>query len=198
MEGDTPVHYLNVAYFFRLIYEAVTGFGGTPSGGFAALIALMGQVWIMVTVLAYLISFGALIALVYFTTRANQVKHHEEHRLASTLAPAEAEKERDHSRWDHVMELIESMHENDWRQAIIEADIMLFDLLEQLGYQGDSVAERLKQAKPDRFQTLQNAWEAHKIRNEIAHQGSAYKLDDNLAYRTIGKYESVMREFGEI
>jgi hypothetical protein len=96
------------------------------------------------------------------------------------------------------MQLVETGHESDWRQAIIEADIMLDEVLTRQGYEGTTIGDKLKQANPNRFHTLNNAWEAHKVRNDIAHSGSAYQLSDQIAYRTIKHYEAVFREFGEI
>src|SRR5690606_17681309 len=122
----------------------------------------------------------------------------EEDERYGTIHPEVAEVSRDHSRWAHVRELIERPHESDWRQAIIEADIMLDDLLSQLGYMGQSVGEKLKAVDPSRFRSLEYAWEAHKVRNRIAHDGAAFKLTEQLAHRTIAQYEVVMREHGEI
>ena len=94
--------------------------------------------------------------------------------------------------------MIESGHEIDWSQAIIEADIMLDEILDEQGYVGESVGDKLKQATPARFHTIQDAWDAHLVRNEIAHKGSAFQLTEHVAYRTISHYENVFREFGEI
>jgi len=96
------------------------------------------------------------------------------------------------------MQLIESGQESDWRNAIIEADIMLEEVLTQLGYQGESLGEKLRAVNQNHFQTLNQAWEAHRVRNEIAHQGSSYHLSEHLAHRTIANYEAVFREHGEI
>lgn len=198
MEGDSSIHFLNLSYFFRLIYDLVTGGGRFSTGDTVTdLLALAASLWVVVTILAFLVSFAALAVLIHSTIRMLEAKR-EEAPLYATQHPAIAETRRDHNRWGHVMTLIESPQENDWRQAIIEADIMLDDLLSQLGYHGISVGEKLRVVDPARFRTLQNAWEAHKIRNEIAHQGSAFPLTDHVAYRTIHNYEAVMREHGEI
>lgn len=198
MEGDSSIHFLNVSYFFRLIYEFLTQGGTVTTGGaWEGLVALLVSFWVLITVVGFLVSFAALAVLIHGTIRMLETKAAEAPRYA-TQHPAVAETKRDHSRWRHVMELIESPHESDWRQAIIEADIMLDDLLSQLGYHGISVGEKLRAVDPARFRTLENAWEAHKIRNEIAHQGSAFPLTDHLAYRTVHNYEAVMREHGEI
>jgi hypothetical protein len=42
-------------------------------------------------------------------------------------------------KWEKIIAHSESQNENDWRQAIIEADIMLEDLLVKLGYQGEGI-----------------------------------------------------------
>ncbi|MEK7079749.1 MAG: hypothetical protein AAB901_00475 [Patescibacteria group bacterium] len=199
MPSDSGPHYLNVSYFFRLIYDLFNGTHTASGTGSAWLdtVAFLSGVWVMITILSFLISFAALAVLVHSTIRMMETKRQDAKRYATVGAHA-AEERRDHNRWNHVVTLIESPSESDWRQAIIEADIMLDDLLTQLGYSGAGVGEKLKAVDPSRFRTLDDAWEAHKVRNEIAHQGSQYQLSDQLAYRTIHKYENVMREHGEI
>ena len=136
--------------------------------------------------------------LIYSTLRYRQIVALDEARYATIHDAHHAEEETEHNRWKHVLTLIESAHESDWRQAIIEADIILYDALEHDGYIGSSVGDKLKSADPRRFASLQEAWDAHKVRNDIAHQGSAFQLTDHIAYRTIQKYETVLRELGEI
>jgi hypothetical protein len=72
---------------------------------------------------------------------------------------------------------------------------MLDDMLTKHGYTGDGVGEKLKSADRINFSTLEDAWEAHKVRNQIAHEGYAFNLSESLARRTIAHYESVFREF---
>lgn len=193
---DPPVHFINVEYFFRLIYETVfRAHGGSLVLDLASLAA---RVWIAVSVIAFILSAGAIFLLVHSTLRLYKTLAEDEKNYATFGDAHAAEVVRDHSRWAHVMNLIESGQESDWRQAIIEADIMLDDLLTQLGYAGASVGEKLRAIDPKHFATLNDAWEAHKIRNEIAHQGSQFPLSNQLAYRTIAHYENVMREHGEI
>ena len=74
----------------------------------------------------------------------------------------------------------------------------LLEVLDQLGYTGESLGEKLRSVNPNQFHTLNNAWDAHRVRNEIAHQGSSYQLSEHLAHRTIANYEAVFREHGEI
>lgn len=194
-----PVHFLNIEYFFYLLYQMIAG-GGASTGGFdfSWLISFLTVVWVVITIIAYLVALGFLALLIHSTLRMYQIVDADAPRFMTITNPDEAEEERDHHRWNHIRELIESGEESDWRQAIIEADIMLDDLLTQLGYQGASLGEKLKAVDPAKFRTLDEAWDAHRVRNQIAHQGSAYPLTDHLAYRTILHYENVFKEHGEI
>lgn len=195
-----PVHFINLEYFFRLLYNLLHGTGvSAGSGGISAghLLTTFSSLWLLFTILVYLFSLAAIGVLVYATMRLYQTRQEEAPKYATI--PEEQEHEHvEHDRWNHIMQLIESGQENDWRQAIIEADIMLDELLDRLGYQGESTGEKLRAVNPAHFHTLNNAWEAHRVRNEIAHQGSAYQLSEHLAHRTIANYEAVFREHGEI
>lgn len=192
-----PIHFLNLEYFFRLLYDSVFGASlGVPGADFGV-VGFFTTVWTVVTVLSYIASLGALLLLVFTTIRIFQIFEDEEP-LYSTLSPDEAEKRTDNSRWAHIMALIESPNEGDWRQAIVEADIMLEEMLIERRYEGETTSERLQRADPDAFKTLPHAREAHEVRKELAHYGPSYRLDDNLAYRTIKNYEAVFIEFGEI
>lgn len=102
------------------------------------------------------------------------------------------------NRWNVVVKHIESDNENDWRQAIMEADILLANLLTRLGYKGEGIGEQLKRAEKADFKTLDQAWEAHKIRNMIAHEGSSYRLSRHESKRIIGLYNQVFKEFYDL
>ena len=98
-------------------------------------------------------------------------------------------------RWNKIVEQANSNSEQHWRLAILEADIMLNELLDLKGYKGDTMADKMKQIGRADFNTVDEAWEAHKVRNRIAHEGSAHKLNDRETRRVIALYEKVFREF---
>ena len=98
------------------------------------------------------------------------------------------------TRWAKVTGFLSSENQNDWKQAILEADIMLDEILTSLGYQGDSIGEKLKRAQPGDFKSIQDAWDAHKIRNDIAH-GSDFQLAHHEANQAIQRYRKVFEEF---
>ncbi len=98
-------------------------------------------------------------------------------------------------KWKQIVEHAESDIPSNWRLAIIEADIMLDDLLFQLHLPGDTMGEKLKAVEKSDFNTIENAWEAHKTRNMIAHEGSDFLLSKRETLRIISLYESVFKEF---
>ena len=98
-------------------------------------------------------------------------------------------------RWENATKHISSDNPNDWKQAIIEADIILDDLLSKLGYYGDSIGDKLKKVSKGDMKSLNEAWEAHKVRNQIAHEGSTFTINHHEAKNVISMYRKVFEEF---
>lgn len=78
--------------------------------------------------------------------------------------------------WSHVESL------QDPVRKVMEADKVLDLALGELGYSG-SVADKLKKAGP-RIKNLQSVWDAHKLRNTLAHETGAH-VDQSAADRAI-------------
>lgn len=98
-------------------------------------------------------------------------------------------------KWERVVAHIESQNEGDWRLAILEADILLSEVLDTLSLLGETVGDKLKSIEKSDLLTLSNAWEAHKVRNQIAHEGSDFILSQREARRVIELYKTVFEEF---
>lgn len=111
-----------------------------------------------------------------------------------TLSPAENFREKN-ERWERIINLSNSTNESDWRLAIIEADGMLDELLRTAGYHGESTGEMLKAVEKSDFLTLDQAWEAHKVRNKIAHAKGDFQLNQRETKRVISLFEIVFKEF---
>lgn len=184
----------NVEYFFRLLYDCLHG---SCYGGMASLSALLAHLWIWIVIIGYAIAVIGLFIVIYATVRLFELRERERE-FYTTLINAPTAEIGSNPRWRHIESLMESDRSGDWREAIVEADILLDVLLTRQGYAGDGVGEKLKNADQTEFKTLSDAWEAHKVRNQIAHEGSAFDLQETLARRTIARYENVFREFNLI
>ena len=98
-------------------------------------------------------------------------------------------------KWQRVLAHANSLNAAEWRLSILEADVMLDDLLQKLGYHGESLGEKLKNVEKADFKTIDAAWEAHKIRNMIAHEGTDFPIAQHEVKRIIGLYGQVFQEF---
>lgn len=100
--------------------------------------------------------------------------------------------------WREIQKHIQGTKDNDWKIAILEADTLLDQLLIDLGHPGTTLGERLKSIDRGEMTTLSDAWEAHKVRNRIAHDGSNFELSYQVAKQTVDRFEKVFREFDYI
>lgn len=85
--------------------------------------------------------------------------------------------------------------ENSLKVAVLDADKLLSEALREAGVMGTQLGDRLKNAKPEQVPNLDELWQAHKLRNQIAHE-SDFKLKRDLAERALTIYEAGLRNLG--
>jgi hypothetical protein len=173
--------------------------------GFLADSNILGIVYFLFSV--FTIFF--IVVIIYSTIRIFEIRkkehqflHHEIEEYAHHQKLREQESKTKtifkNPKWQKVLDYLFSSNENDWKLAIIEADSMLLELLIQLGFKGDTIGDKLKNADRDSFHSLSSAWEVHNTRNKIAHEGSSFELSLHEAKRLIALYENIFQEFGFI
>lgn len=101
--------------------------------------------------------------------------------------------------WDRIEILAESENPSDWTMAVIQADALLDDVLQHLGYEGDSMGDRLKIVDPVQLPSLERIWVAHRLRNIIVHdpmtEHSKEKISEALrTYRDAFKELRVLKK----
>ncbi len=104
--------------------------------------------------------------------------------------PAEAR----NTRWQEVKKRLGSENSSDWKFAILEADGILDDVMKKIGYPGANLGERLANIEPSDFDSLSEVWEAHKIRNRLAHEAADFKLSKERAEEVVALYEKGLKE----
>jgi hypothetical protein len=181
--------YLNLEYIFYKIYQLFQSIYD-----FLTSTDLFAKLFVLLKVLLVLAAILAIAVIAYSIVRIQELKEQEQKKLKTFIVkePIAGIK---NDKWEMVLAHARSANSSDWRLAIIEADTILDDMIRALGYQGEDLGSRLKSIEPSDFLTLDEAWEAHKIRNRIAHDGSAFPLDQKEALRVIGLYERVFKEF---
>ncbi len=198
----TNVDYLNLEYILTRSYDFVSGFhwsaaAGAAPGWAVALLTVIVIVGMSVALLLVLL-------IVYSQIRLLQVEHAGFHAMETHAAEAhqEAVQEKESGgqteRWKNIEELSLSPNHGDWRRAILEADIMLSDALAQAGYTAPTVGEQLKLTNPLQVTSVRAAWDAHMLRNKIAHGGESLELSARDVQTAIQNYRKVFTELGFI
>lgn len=196
MQDDNDIVFTSYgvdAGFFERIFELFTG----GNFSFTGLFELLSTLWTFYSVLAFALSALFIFGIIYSYIRINQLGEVEEENL---LEQEKMWKELhggsiENNRWQSVQTHLESENPNDWKLAIIEADVLLERMLEKAGYAGTTVGEKLKSASMRSFATLDDAWTAHRVRNQIAHGGADFVLTHKIAKETLVLYERVFKEF---
>lgn len=114
--------------------------------------------------------------------------------LYSTLPPRTEEDIKMRDRWSELLERALSSDPKEWKEAVLGADRMLGELLDLLGFKGATTPDKMRMLPEDAFQTVPQAWEAHRIRNYISSGASDYILTQREAYRVMKLYEQVFEE----
>ena len=95
--------------------------------------------------------------------------------------------------WAKITKRLETGKEAECKLAVIEADKILDDSLKRLDYHGEDMGERLKQVKSDQLANIDELWQAHKVRNRIAHEPD-FRLTQAQARRAIEIYQRAMQD----
>lgn len=178
-------NFINLEYFFNKILEIAKSI--------IAFLMSAGFIFWLKTLLS-LFAIFLITIFIYSKIRISEIRKEEREKLKKIIGK-EPEGTRKNEKWESVLFHSNSMNSSDWRLAIIEADTILDEMLKTMGYQGENLGERLKSVEPADFNTLDSAWEAHKVRNRIAHEGSDFKLTKEDTNKVIGMYEDVFKEF---
>ena len=181
------------------IIDAIVGFFGGSEVGVASVIDFFQTAWSIAVVVLLMLAALFLFAYIYAAIRFNQLAEVESERIkkGEELYQQLYGSGANSDRFDDIDKHIQTDNPNDWKLAIIEADIELERLLEEAGYPGATVGEKLKSARASAtMQTINDAWEAHLVRNKIAHAGSDFVLTKKSARETIIQYKRVFTELG--
>lgn len=182
--------------FFKVLIDSL--FGGSMT--FDGVSALFLQIWTIYSVFAFLLSAVFIFGIIYSYIRASEMGEEEEKKLHDEV---HRWKELhgghiENNRWQNVQSHLSSVNPNDWKLAIIEADVLLERTLEKAGYIGATIGDKLKNTSARQFMTIEDAWQAHRVRNQIAHGGSDFVLTQRVANETMVMYERVFVEFGVV
>ena len=184
----TP-NYLNIEYVFNKILEYSHG---------VILFLSDPHTWTVAGIISMLLSLIILSIIIFSLVRLIEVQIYDTEEINHEINEAVLkEKERNRNsnpRWHYIQTLIESPNESDWRVAVIESDSMMEEILKEKGLSGSTASELLESAKESGYRSIQDAWSAHLIRNQIAHVGSDFPLSQIEGRRVIKMYQNFFEE----
>jgi len=139
--------------------------------------------------------------MIYFANKVSEIRRFEHEKVYGRPGLAEKIKENleinppeRNQGWEKILKLIGSDNPNDWKLSIIEADKMLETVVNTFAVPGDNIGDKLKNIEKSDFITLEEAWQAHKVRNQIAHEHD-FHLSQRDARIAIDNFEKVFKEF---
>ncbi len=103
------------------------------------------------------------------------------------------EKPKNVEEWKKILEKAGSGDENERKFAIIAADSLMEKILGLAGYHGENLGEKLKMIERGDLDSLDDIWEAHKVRNRIAHEAD-FSLSQNETKLAIFRFEKALKE----
>ena len=206
-QGSKPFEptYVNLEYIFQKILDFFRGAswsGGTGGGEVSSAFSL----WAILKILLLIFAILFLAIIIYCIIRIFEIRKKEEEFTKNEISEyAHKQKEAEerisasestvNRKWQNVLDHAFSSNEANWKLSIVEADIMLDELMTQLGFKGDSLGEKLKSADQESFKHLSDAWEVHTIRNKIAHEGVEFPLSQHEVKRVVAIYEKIFRDY---
>lgn len=110
------------------------------------------------------------------------------------VASLDVEKYR--SQWLGIEAQLKRDEPSSYHLAVLNADKLLDKALKERGYQGQTMGERMKTAK-NIWSNANNVWNAHKLRNQIAHEHEVRVTYDD-ARRALAGFKQALKDIGAI
>jgi hypothetical protein len=155
-------------------------------------------------ILAALVSLAATAGTVYVGLEHNKLRPAPkpdtvpEPHAGSVIVPQPATfANRYQAEWNDLKRRLETASDNDAALLVIEADAILDRTLKDMKIPGDTMGDRMKALSGPALKSSEDMWQAHKVRNEIAHEGAKNILYMDALY-AIEQYERVLKELGVI
>lgn len=192
---NLPVNpiYLNISFFFDKIlrfFEMAWSFLSRP------------KIWTSISNIISIIIILCLFVVIYSLVRMYEIRKDQKEevkkKILEMIEKDSAKEENGNYRWHYILTLIESVQESDWRVSILEADSLLEEVLKEKGFSGETLNELLNSARESGFRHIQDAWEAHIFRNNIAHQGIKVEMTQSKGRQIIKKYQNFFEELGVV
>lgn len=138
-----------------------------------------------------IISFGFLFGIVYFLLKTDWLKRVFLQDLVEFLSFKSYEMRKFPKTWDKIIKRLEKGTGAELKLAVIEADDLLNDVLEKMGYSGETLGEKLEQLDKKTLPNLDEISEVHQIRSDIIHDPT-FRLNFSQAAKILEVYRKAL------
>ena len=197
MENTTVDIIIAIIVFF-LVVGVLGSFFTSVMGSYVNFISwFYGRNWrlwyIVGTIIIGIFNIALLTAMVLIIKRYNNLRQKvsQEEVVSNKISP-EQEFQGD---WQEIQTLMASDNPSDWNMAILRADAELDDLLRRMGYEGETIADRINIVDPTTLTSIDRLWSAHRLRNTIAHD-TLQQYTREMIVHAMQSYEITFRELG--
>jgi len=97
--------------------------------------------------------------------------------------------------WKHILMRVKTKDPTQLKLAIMEADMIMDEMLKEAGYRQDTTDERFKQLNSAVLSIADKVSEAHKIRNRCA-QEPDFEISYEDAIAALKVYKAAFQEYG--
>lgn len=183
---------LNFEYLFLKIYEFLSGTAHQTFPNLDHYLSITKVVLIILDII-----FCAL--LIYILWKIDELRSWEKVYWETPVLdePEHEDLNPNRIKWEQIILKVQSVNQADWKMAVIEADTMLDEAIEMNFPNGENLGERLKNITRADLKSLDDAWEAHKLRNTIAHE-AGYELTQHEARQALNRFRVVFDELGTL
>ena len=141
----------------------------------------------------FIVSGLLLAAILFFLFRTKWLRFLFIEKMAGFLTHQAYGFTRTTKRWEKIIKRLDVGGEDEYKTAILEADEMLGDVLEKMGYAGENTKEKLEKVPPTIIPNISLVYDAHRVRNEIVYDPN-YKLSLDDAKKNLDVFEKALKD----
>ena len=97
--------------------------------------------------------------------------------------------------WEEISKKLKMQREVDYKQAVIQADALMEDIIKRLGFPNIDSALNQKKLTSQHLRNIDELQQAHKTKVKIATEPN-FPLSQEEAKRLVGVYETSFKEWG--
>ncbi len=181
-------HWLNLEYLFNQLLNLIRWFWILIKKLILLLIDVPFKVYFFIV--AFVFIFIAGFIFYKFMRLKRKIK------IFSTISFKDDEKlpKGRSGKWEEIKSKADSDDVKDRKEALVMADSILDGIFFRMGFKMDGLGEKLKNIEPNDFASLQDIWDAYKVRSKIAREGASFEISKEEANDALAKYEKGLKE----